>query len=151
MTEETIKKENAKLIAEAMREAVRTLASEATTARQLVASDAEKAVRIIKEDSGGFSSIMYKQVSFGLSIAGVLLGGFIFLTSPSQKNDVALQLQNQRINSQEETINALTKTSQNDVQEVKLNIALLTTKIEAQSIEIAKLTTIINERIPIKK
>lgn len=157
MTKEEDKKQSAKLIAEAVREALRTLESEKLDAKRLLAFDAEKAVKVIDDkketdkDDGSFSNIIYKQVSFGLSIIGVLFGVFIFLTSPSTKNDTALQLQDQRITAQRETIDALTKTSQNDTQEVKANVALLTEKIEQQSTEITKLTTIINERIPARK
>lgn len=139
-----------KVIAEAVREALKTVASEALAAKVVIASDAEKAVKVIDKDSSGFSNIIYKQISFGLSIIGVVLAGFIFLTSPSTANNTALQLQNQRINAQDTTIAALTKTSQNDTQELKANVAILTEKIEFQSIEITKLTTIINERIPKK-
>jgi len=157
MTKEEEKKENAKLIADAMREALRTLASEKIDARHLIAVDAEKAAQVVvnksieDKDAGSLTNILYKQVSLILSVCGVVLAGFIFLTSPGTKNDTALQLQEQRIEAQDGTILALTKTQQNDTQEVKANIALMTTKIEEQSVEIAKLVTIINERIPAKK
>lgn len=157
MTKEEEKKENAKLIAEAMREALRTLESEKIDAKRLLAYDAGEAVKVIEtkketdKDAGSLQNILYRQVSLILSICGVVLGAFIFLTSPGTKNDTALQLQEQRIESQDATILALTKTSQNDTQEVKLNVSNLTLKIEQQSVEIAKLTTIIAERIPAKK
>jgi hypothetical protein len=151
MTKEETTKEATKLIADAMREALRTLASEAETAKRVIATDAGKAVQVIKDDNGGFVSILYKQVSLILGICGTVLAGFIFLTSPGTKNDTALQLQEQRIEAQDGTILALTKTQQNDTQEVKANVALMTSKIEQQSVEIAKLTTIINERIPARK
>ena len=138
-------------IADAVREAMRTLAREASDAKRLVTSDAVTAAKVVKDDSGGIASIMYKQVSFGLSIIGVVLGGFIFLTSPSQKNDVALQLQDQRITTQQTTIDTLTKTAQNDTQEVKAAIKEMILEINEQQKDIATLTAIINERIPAKK
>lgn len=151
MTKQDTKTEARQLILEEMRSALRTIASEAQTAKGVIATDAAKAVQVIKEDSGGLMGVLYKQVSLVLSICGVVLGGFIFLTSPGTKNDTAIQLQQQRIESQDTTILALTKTQQNDTQEVKANVALMTAKIEQQSVEIAKLTTIISERIPARK
>lgn len=151
MTKKEEKQENIQIIAEAMREALKTLASEAQTAKQVIATDAGKAVQIIKDNNGGFVSILYKQVSLILGICGTVLAGFIFLTSPGTENDTALQLQDQRITSQQTTIDIITKTQQNDTQELKGNVKILTDKIELQSVEIAKLTTIINERIPARK
>lgn len=151
MSQKDTKQEARQLILEEMRSALRTIASEAQTAKGVIATDAAKAVQVIKEDSSGFMGVLYKQVSLILGICGTVLAGFIFLTSPSTSNNTALQLQDQRITSQQTTIDTLTKTQQNDTQEVKANIALMTTKIELQSVEIAKLSTIISERIPARK
>lgn len=97
------------------------------------------------------SNFLYRQVSFWLSIGGLVFGAFIYLTAPSRDNDTALQLQAQQIAQQQKTIDSITKTQQNDTQEVKSNLKTLTDKIEQQSITITQLTTIINERIPARK
>lgn len=155
MTKEETTKEATKLIAEAMREALSTIASEKIDAKRQLAFDAEKAIKVIatekEKDAGSFQNILYKQVSFGLSIVGVLFGAFIFLTSPSQKNDTALQLQDARITAQRDTIDTLTKTAQNDTQEVKKALEMLTLEVNEQQTDIATLTAIINERIPARK
>lgn len=96
------------------------------------------------------SDFMYKQVSFWLSIIGIAFGAFIYITGPSRDNDTALKLQEQRITSQQDTIDKITKTQQNDTQEVKAAVKDLVDKIEKQSNDITKLSTIIEERIPKK-
>lgn len=150
-------KEAVQVIAEAMREALKTVASEALDAKRLIASDAEKATKLVDDkykasrDTGTIQSIIYKQVSLFLSIAGVLLAGFIYLTSPSQANDTALQLQDQRITAQQETIDTITRTAQNDTQELKAAVKELVDKVNDTEKALATLTAIINERIPAKK
>ena len=96
------------------------------------------------------TNILYRQISLGLSILGVLFGAFIYLTAPSRDNDTALQLQEQRISSQQTTIDTITKTQQNDTQEVKKAIENTNVQLQLQAQEITKLTTIIDERIPKK-
>jgi len=94
---------------------------------------------------------LYREVSFWLSILGLAFGAFIYLTAPSRDNDTALQLQDQRITSQDKTIADLTKVQQNDTQEVKAAVKDLILQIQIQQQEITKLSTIIDERIPKKK
>lgn len=100
---------------------------------------------------GTVASFIYKQLSLGLSIIGVVIAGFIYLTSPTKDNDTALQLQEQRITAQREVIDGLTKTQQNDTQEVKKAIENTNIQMQIQSTAITRLTTIIEERIPAKK
>jgi len=97
------------------------------------------------------TNILYRQISLGLSITGVILGAFIYLTAPSRDNDTAIKLQEQRINSQQTTIDTITKTQQNDTQEVKKALENNNVQLQLQAQEITKLTTIIDERIPKKK
>lgn len=149
-------KEAARLIVDAMREALRTLACEADNAKRLLANDAEKAVKIIevdkKADSASVSSFIYKQLSFSLSIIGIVIGAFIYLTDPTKDNNTALQLQDQRITGQQQIIDGLTKTAQNDTKEVKSEMVGLRQEMQAQTNKIVELSTIISERIPqIKK
>lgn len=94
---------------------------------------------------------LYRQVSFWLSIFGIAFGAFIYLTAPSRDNDTALKLQAQRIETQDVLIAGLTKTQQNDTQEVKSAVKDLILQIQQQQQDITKLTTIIDERIPKKK
>jgi uncharacterized membrane protein (DUF106 family) len=96
------------------------------------------------------AKFVYNQFSLGIAIAGVILGAFIYLTSPTDDNNTALQLQEQRIAYQEQTIKDLTKNQQNDTQEVKLRMTDLESEIQTLSLQIMALTTIIDERIPKK-
>lgn len=145
--------EAVKVISQAADAAVKVIATAASEARNTAIKASEE--RIANEqDSGKFSSILYKQISLGMSIislAGILIGGYVYLTNPSRDNDTALKLQDQRIIAQRDTIDSLTKTQQNDTQEVKEELADLVTQIQIQANNITQLTTIINERIPAKK
>lgn len=98
--------------------------------------------------------LMFNPISFYVSIftlLGLIIGGFIYLTQPAEKNDTALQLQEQRIEQQQVVIDRLTKTQQNDTQEVKSEIAGLRTEVQSLTKETVKLQTIIEERIPREK
>ena len=96
------------------------------------------------------TKVLYNQVSLVIAIAGFVLVGFIYLTNPSKENDTALQLQDARINSQTETIDRITKTQQNDTQELKQIVTMLVDQIQAQQQDLTRLTVIIEERIPKK-
>lgn len=102
------------------------------------------------DNKDNIQNVLYRQVSFWLSIFGLAFGAFIYLSTPSRDNDTAIQLQQQRIDSQQKTIDTITKTQQNDTQEVKAAVKDLNTQMQFYSNEIVKLTTIINERIPAK-
>ena len=91
---------------------------------------------------------LFNQVSLGIALVSVVISSFVFITAPSGENSVALQLQEQRIVAQRETIDSITKTQQNDTQEVKRALEALVIQLQLQGNEIIKLTTIIEERIP---
>lgn len=92
--------------------------------------------------------LMFNEVSLIVAICGGVLSMFIFLTGLPDDNNVAIQLQQQRITAQEETIATITQTQQNDTKEVKSEIQGLRDEIQALTNCIVKLETIINERIP---
>jgi len=128
----------------------------AADAKKVIAEAAIEAKKVLSDSSNnrGFMDILYKQVSLimsVLSLGGLIIGAFIFLTRPSNENDTALQLQDQRITAQRQTIDEITKTMQNDTKELKSEVAGLRTEIQANTNQITKLQTIIEERIPIKK
>ena len=95
-------------------------------------------------------NVLYREVSFWLSVIGIAFGAFLYITGPSRDNDTALQLQDQRISAQQKTIDGLNLTQQNDTKELKNEVAGLRQEIQAETIRITELTTIINERIPKK-
>ena len=152
-------------ISNAALDATRTLARAAEDAKSGIAAAAGDAVKLIasavteatkvsnkklsdENNAGAFMGFIYKQGTLIVAIVGVCFGVYFTFANPSKDNDTALQLQNQQIVTQQKTIDTITKTQQNDTQEVKLNIANLTTQINNNNIEIEKLTTIIDERIP---
>lgn len=92
--------------------------------------------------------LMFNEVSLIVAICGGVLSMFIFLTGLPDDNNVAIQLQQQRITAQEETIATITQTQQNDTKEVKSEIQGLRDEIQTLTNCIVKLETIINERIP---
>jgi len=99
----------------------------------------------------GISDILYKQVSFWLSVFAIVFGAFIYISAPSRDNDTALQLQDQRISAQQKTIDGLNLTQQNDTKELKNEVAGLRTEMQLLTNSVVELKTIINERIPSKK
>jgi uncharacterized membrane protein YvbJ len=104
----------------------------------------------VKEESR-IPNILYRQVSLILSlisVVSIIIGAFVYLTSPTKDNDTAIQLQEQRIATQDKTIETLTKTQQNDTQEVKTAITSLNKEVNDLKIYISNLSTIIDERIP---
>ena len=101
-----------------------------------------------KQGKTNTENFLYRQVSFWLSVMGIAFAAFIYLSAPAKDNDTAIQLQAQQIAEQKETITTITKTQQNDTQEVKKALENTNTQLQLQSNEITKLSTIIEERIP---
>ena len=79
-----------------------------------------------------------------------MLGGYIYITEPGAHNDVAIQLQEARIVAQRATIDELTETQQNDIKEVKNELAGMRMEVQSLTNSIVKLQTIIEERLPQK-
>jgi hypothetical protein len=141
-------------ISSAALDARKDIASEAESAKNVLAKAATEAAETISEKNNSTSSIWYKQVSLGISVisfAGVVVGGYLFMANPTRDNDTALQLQDQRITAQRETIDSLTKTAQNHTVEINDALDRMEENIEDLNINIATLEAIINERIPAKK
>jgi len=140
-------------ISSAALDARKDIASEAENAKNVLARAATEAAETISEKNNSTSSIWYKQVSLGISVisfAGVVVGGYLFMANPTRDNDTALQLQDQRITAQRETIDSLTKTAQNHTVEINDALDRMEENIEDLNINIATLEAIINERIPAK-
>lgn len=140
--------QNVQKIEIAAAEAVKVLSKAADEAAKVVAKSAAEALRIPK-DSG--NNNLLKQISLWTGVGGfvgMIIMGYLFISNPGRNNDTALQLQEQRIESQQKTIDAITKTQQNDTQEVKEAVKDLTRQLQIYSNEIVKLQTIVNERIP---
>jgi len=95
--------------------------------------------------------VIYKQVSLWLSIGAIVFGAFIYLTQPATENYTALELQSQRIEQQEQVIDKLTETQQNDTQEIKSELSGLRTEIQTNTNALIKVQTILEERLPAKQ
>lgn len=91
---------------------------------------------------------MFNEVSLMIAVAGTVLSAFVYLTNPARDNDTAIQLLKAQVVTQEATISTITKTQQNDTQEVKLELGGLRQEIQSLSEQTVKLQTIIEERIP---
>lgn len=100
---------------------------------------------------GSLDKFLSSKVVTVCFIVSTTVAVIMFFLGPSMTNKTALQLQEQRIVAQRETIDSLTKTQQNDTQEVKLELSNLNDKVEDLETNMAQLITIINERIPAKK
>lgn len=70
--------------------------------------------------------------------------------TPTEKANDAIALLEKQVEYQQKTIDTITKTQQNDTQEVKGNLTTLTNNVIALQNEITALKTIIDERIPKK-
>lgn len=143
-------------ISSAAAEAVRAIAQAANDATKVVAVAAAEATKVSNKrnadenNTGVVMGFIYKQGTLAIALVSICFGVYFTFANPSNENGTALQLQNQQIVEQQKTIDTITKTQQNDTQEVKGNIKNLTDQIQLQSNEITKLTTIIQERIPAK-
>lgn len=99
-------------------------------------------------DNKSIKDIMYKQVSLWLSVGAIVFGAFIYLTTPSEENDTAIQLQQQQITQQRDTIDRITKIQQNDTQEVKSELKEVRREQRELKDEVIKIQTILEERLP---
>ena len=143
--------QNVERIEDAAAEAVKVLSRAADEAAKVVAKSAADALKTSKD--GGNNNLL-KQISLWTGVGGfigMIIMGYLFISNPGRDNNMFLKLQEQRIVDQQKTIDTITKTQQNDTQEVKVAIKDLTIQMQFYSNEITKLETIINERIPAKK
>ena len=81
-----------------------------------------------------FKKYLFNEGALIFGIVGVVLSGFIYLTYPQKANDTSIQLLQAQVNTQETTIETLTKTQQNDVKELNLTIS----RVEERQIEMLK-------------
>jgi len=109
---------------------------------------------IIENNGNGESKIrkvIFNEVSLIIALVGVVSSIIFWVVNPQRDNNVAIQLQEQRISAQELIINKLTETQQNDIKEVKTEIVGLRSEVQDLRVGIKALEVIINERIPARK
>lgn len=102
----------------------------------------------MEEPENKIRKVLYNEVSFVIAVVGVVIGVFIFFADPNKSNQVALVLQDARITSQQKIVDELTRTQQNDIKEVKNEIAGFRSEVQNLTNSIIRLQTIIEERIP---
>ena len=105
-------------------------------------------MRLFKVEKDSVKKVLYNEVSLVVAVGAFILGAYIYVTEPGAHNDVAIQLQEQRITAQRQTIDKLTETQQNDIKEVKNELVGLRTEVQAITNQVIMLQTIIEERIP---
>lgn len=142
-----------KTIANAAELALNKIANVEERLKVMLADDAIKALKVEEKraDSSGFMDFIYKQGTLGVAIIGVAFGVYFTFANPTQDNNTALQLQDQRITGQQKTIDGLNLTSQNDIKELKSEISGLRIEVQTATNQIIKLQTILEERLPVKK
>jgi uncharacterized protein YlxW (UPF0749 family) len=105
----------------------------------------------LQENNGGkLRKLLFNEISLIFATSGMVLSAFIYLTSPQQKQDTAIELLKAQAANQQETIQTITKTQQNDTQELKSEVAGLRAEVQQLRESVVKLSTIIEERIPKK-
>lgn len=95
--------------------------------------------------------VIFNEVSLMIAIVGVVSSLIFWVVNPQRDNDVAIQLQEERIAAQRTTIDSLTLTQQNDIKETKNEMAGLRSEVQDLRLSIKALEVIINERIPAQK
>ena len=98
--------------------------------------------------------VLSVKVASALGIAGavfwVITTAYTNFSAPNKNNETAITILKSQVEEQKETITTITKTQQNDTQELRDNIKDLESEIGVMTNSITALTVIINERIPKK-
>lgn len=95
-------------------------------------------------------NITFEQVTFIIAMTGVIFSIYHFFRNPDIKNNLAIQILQKELESQKDLSALALKTSQNEVHSVYASVSELKKDIDSMKIEITKLGTIIEERIPKK-
>lgn len=105
----------------------------------------------IRDNGDKIRKVLFNEVSLAFAIGGVMLSGFLYLTSPQRESDLAIKLLQAQVDTQTATIATVTKTQQNDTQEVRLELTNTRNEVQELTKQVVKLQTIIEERIPARK
>jgi hypothetical protein len=95
--------------------------------------------------------VLFNEVTFVIAIVGAVASVILWITGPQTQNDTAIRILQAQVEVQNKTIESITKTQQNDTQEVKGEVSGLRNEVQETREEVIKLQTIIEERIPKKK
>lgn len=68
------------------------------------------------------TKVLYNQVALLLGLIGVVVSTYMFLTAPSGQNAESIAFLKAELEKENVIINQLTKTQQNDTQEIKANV-----------------------------
>jgi hypothetical protein len=95
--------------------------------------------------------VLFGEVTLVIALVGVVSSVMLWVMGPQTQNNLAIELLKQQSENQQKVIETVTKTQQNDTQEVKGQIFEAKEQLADLKAEIIKLQTIIDERIPKKK
>lgn len=94
--------------------------------------------------------VLFNEVAFFLGLAGTVIGVFMFLTSPQQRSDTAIELLRQQLEQNQKTVESLIGTQKNDFHTLQKTIDEVRAEQQKLQESVIKLNTIIEERIPKK-
>ncbi len=93
---------------------------------------------------------LFNEISLILAICGVALSAFVYLTGPQNSANTAIEILKQQQDAQNDQIDGLITGYKNDLHAVQMKEDSLAAQIAALTIQVAKLETVIDERIPKK-
>ena len=93
-------------------------------------------------------SVLWSDFMKGIYLVGVIAGVITFITGPQSQQYIAIEILKEQVKNQQITIDTITKTQQNDTQEVKKGLDETKRDVSSLNDSIIRLETIINERIP---
>lgn len=106
---------------------------------------------ITPKQEKGIKDILWNDFTKIIYIVALVVGVYKFITSPQIQQYTAIEILKEQVASQQKTIDSITKTQQNDTQEVKAGLSETKNKVEELNTAVIQLRTIIDERIPVKK
>lgn len=92
--------------------------------------------------------VLNKEVTMVVSIVAIVAAVIGYVTVPERANKEQIEYLRAEIAKNQALADALTKTQQNDLHTLEGNYAKLNDALLAQTLQITRLTTIIEERIP---
>jgi len=93
-------------------------------------------------------SVLWSDFMKRIYLVGVIAGVITFITGPQSQQYIAIEILKEQVKNQQITIDTITKTQQNDTQEVKKGLDETKRDVSSLNDSIIRLETIINERIP---
>lgn len=94
--------------------------------------------------------ILFNEAALFFGLVGTILGGFVYITNPQHRNDIAIELLRQQSDQNRKTIEGLIDNQKNDLHTLQKTIDDMKAEQQALRESVVELRTIIEERIPKK-